>query len=216
MIKECDLCNLPAKMYCESDQASLCWNCDSKIHSANFLVAKHTRSLLCHLCQFPTSWTASGPKLGSTVSMCEVCVVSNGNRIIQRDQEEEEEEIEESQGGNEDEEDSVSDAENQVVPRQLNWSGCSSTKEEEEEEESTSSSSVRETAGVSLRKRMRDDEDLEETTSVHCFFKPLKDRKREELDLSTLCESDGDALVSSLRKFHHEILTGYVNTNLEL
>ncbi|KAF2305045.1 hypothetical protein GH714_001314 [Hevea brasiliensis] len=61
-------------MYCESDQANLCWDCDAKVHGANFLVAKHSRTLLCHLCQSFTPWTASGPKLSLTVSVCENCV----------------------------------------------------------------------------------------------------------------------------------------------
>ncbi|KAK3014362.1 hypothetical protein RJ639_009084 [Escallonia herrerae] len=47
-MKRCELCNSIARMYCESDQASLCWDCDARIHSANFLVAKHLRTLLCH------------------------------------------------------------------------------------------------------------------------------------------------------------------------
>ncbi|KAL3733665.1 hypothetical protein ACJRO7_023092 [Eucalyptus globulus] len=51
-------------MHCESDQASLCWGCDEKVHGANFLVAKHARALLCH---------ASGPRLGPTVLVFECC-----------------------------------------------------------------------------------------------------------------------------------------------
>nr|GMC70522.1 zinc finger protein CONSTANS-LIKE 1-like [Ipomoea batatas] len=60
-------------MYCESDQANLCWSCDSKVHSANFLVERHSRRLLCHVCQSPTAWSASGSRLGSMVSTCERC-----------------------------------------------------------------------------------------------------------------------------------------------
>ncbi|GMG98646.1 hypothetical protein Nepgr_000486 [Nepenthes gracilis] len=73
-MESCELCNSPARMYCESDQASLCWGCDSKVHGANFLAARHSRSLLCHLCQSPTPWSASGAELGLTVSVCERCV----------------------------------------------------------------------------------------------------------------------------------------------
>ncbi|KAK3032626.1 hypothetical protein RJ639_036586 [Escallonia herrerae] len=58
-MKRCELCNSIARMYCESDQASLCWDCDARIHSANFLVAKHLRTLLCHSCQSMTPWTGS-------------------------------------------------------------------------------------------------------------------------------------------------------------
>ncbi|XP_059661975.1 histone deacetylase HDT1-like [Cornus florida] len=72
-MKSCELCRFPARMYCESDLASLCWDCDAKVHSANFLVARHSRSLLCHVCQSPTAWSASGAKLGRTVSVCQSC-----------------------------------------------------------------------------------------------------------------------------------------------
>ncbi|XP_044497683.1 zinc finger protein CONSTANS-LIKE 4-like [Mangifera indica] len=77
-MKKCELCESPAKMYCESDEASLCWDCDAKVHGANFLVAKHSRTLLCHLCQSPTPWNGSGPKLGPTISACNVCVGDSG------------------------------------------------------------------------------------------------------------------------------------------
>ena len=73
-MKGCELCGCPARMYCESDQASLCWDCDGKVHGANFLVARHSRSLLCHVCRSPTPWRASGAKLGHTVSVCQRCV----------------------------------------------------------------------------------------------------------------------------------------------
>ncbi|GMP67026.1 hypothetical protein CsSME_00027152 [Camellia sinensis var. sinensis] len=73
-MKRCELCKLTARMFCDSDQANLCWDCDAKVHSANFLVARHSRSLLCHVCQSPTPWNASGAKLGPTVSVCEACV----------------------------------------------------------------------------------------------------------------------------------------------
>ncbi|KAI7743223.1 hypothetical protein M8C21_002765 [Ambrosia artemisiifolia] len=73
-MKSCELCKSPAKIYCDSDQASLCWTCDTKVHSANFLVARHSRTLLCRHCQSPTPWTAAGDKLSpSAVSVCEKC-----------------------------------------------------------------------------------------------------------------------------------------------
>ncbi|CAL1352755.1 unnamed protein product [Linum trigynum] len=79
-MKECELCQAGggARVFCESDQASLCWDCDEKVHGANFLVAKHSRILLCHVCHFPTPWTASGPKLGHTVSFCDSCFSLHG------------------------------------------------------------------------------------------------------------------------------------------
>ncbi|XP_059662580.1 zinc finger protein CONSTANS-LIKE 4-like [Cornus florida] len=75
-MKGCELCRFPARMYCDADGASLCWGCDEKVHSANFLVAKHSRNLVCHVCQSPTPWKASGPKLTptTTLSVCHTCV----------------------------------------------------------------------------------------------------------------------------------------------
>ncbi|KAF3443782.1 hypothetical protein FNV43_RR13472 [Rhamnella rubrinervis] len=176
-MKKCELCKGLARTYCESDQASLCWTCDVKVHGANFLVARHSRSVLCHACQAPTPWKASGTELGVTVSVCESCVVGVRNR----------DEEEESQGGNDDEietedddrnEDDVYDdededeeevggddeeAENQVVP----WSCTSTTppppaaSSSSSEEESVSrfnngGGEVSETATVFSLKRMRD------------------------------------------------------------
>ncbi|KAJ6925625.1 hypothetical protein NC651_010124 [Populus alba x Populus x berolinensis] len=79
-MKRCELCDSLAKMYCESDQASLCWDCDANVHSANFLVAKHSRTLLCHVCQSLTPWTGTGPKLGPTLSVCDNCVNNSSSR----------------------------------------------------------------------------------------------------------------------------------------
>ncbi|KAF5755909.1 putative transcription factor interactor and regulator Znf-B family [Helianthus annuus] len=77
-MKRCELCKSTARIYCESDRASLCWTCDSKVHSANFLVTRHSRSLLCRVCQSVTPWTASGEKLcRSTASVCGRCDVED-------------------------------------------------------------------------------------------------------------------------------------------
>lgn len=89
-MKNCELCNGFARIYCESDHANLCWDCDLKVHSANFLVAKHSRTLLCNVCQSPTVWSAAGAKIGRTVSVCDKCVNDEGNS---REEEEEQEEI---------------------------------------------------------------------------------------------------------------------------
>ncbi|KAL4279737.1 hypothetical protein GQ457_03G023730 [Hibiscus cannabinus] len=59
-MKKCGLCGQLARLQCESDKANLCWDCDFKVHGPNFLVANHTRTLLCHACQNPTPWLASG------------------------------------------------------------------------------------------------------------------------------------------------------------
>ncbi|CAL9174155.1 unnamed protein product [Musa hybrid cultivar] len=77
-VKQCELCDRPARMLCESDQASLCWECDARVHGANFLVARHTRCLLCRSCQSPTPWRAEGARLGPTVSVCERCAAADG------------------------------------------------------------------------------------------------------------------------------------------
>ncbi|GAA0167255.1 hypothetical protein LIER_22229 [Lithospermum erythrorhizon] len=77
-MKKCELCNsCVAKIFCESDKATLCWECDYRVHAANFLVAKHSRILLCHSCQSSTPWSCSGPKLPLTVTVCESCANSS-------------------------------------------------------------------------------------------------------------------------------------------
>ncbi|CAH8318100.1 unnamed protein product [Eruca vesicaria subsp. sativa] len=146
MGKKCDLCNGVARMYCESDQASLCWNCDAKVHGANFLVAKHTRCLLCSACQSPTPWKASGLRLGPTFSVCDSCValksaaggggggggvstdqsqeVNEGVQLRRRDDDgdsaesydDDEDEDEDEEYSDEDGEEDDEEAENQVVP----------------------------------------------------------------------------------------------------
>ncbi|CAN6552928.1 unnamed protein product [Malus baccata var. baccata] len=151
-MKKCELCDSAAKMYCESDQASLCWDCDVKVHGANFLVAKHSRTLLCQVCQSPTPWIGSGLKLCPTVSVCENCVNNNEGNHHQDEEEaeevEEEEEDDEEEDEDEDEEqddgDKDDDEDNQVVP----WS-CkppppvsSSSSSSREEECSSGSMSI--------------------------------------------------------------------------
>ncbi|KAI3795393.1 hypothetical protein L1987_38045 [Smallanthus sonchifolius] len=85
-MKRCELCKSMARVYCDSDRASLCWTCDAKVHSANFLVAKHSRTLLCALCQSPTPWTASGEKLWpSAASSCERCDEGVGGNKVETD-----------------------------------------------------------------------------------------------------------------------------------
>ncbi|OIW12078.1 hypothetical protein TanjilG_15318 [Lupinus angustifolius] len=108
MKKKCELCNFPATTFCDSDQATLCWNCDSKVHTANFLVARHTRTLLCHTCHSLTPWKASGATTGNAVSLCVGC--AGGTRIHG-------DEGEESEGDNGDELERLEeDGDNQVVP----------------------------------------------------------------------------------------------------
>lgn len=138
--KKCDLCDGVARMYCESDQASLCWNCDGKVHGANFLVAKHARCLLCTSCQSLTPWKATGLRLGPTFSVCESCVAlksaaagGGGVRFVSDDRSQEingsehevdsaesydddEDEDEDEEYSSEDEDVEEEEAENQVVP----------------------------------------------------------------------------------------------------
>ncbi|CAN0921724.1 B-box zinc finger protein 32 [Linum grandiflorum] len=85
-MKNCELCKSPARTYCKSDD-SLCWSCDAKVHEANFLVVRHSRTLLCQLCQSATPWQAAGSKLGNTISFCLHC--ANGdttNEFSNRDE----------------------------------------------------------------------------------------------------------------------------------
>nr|XP_043628550.1 zinc finger protein CONSTANS-LIKE 2-like [Erigeron canadensis] len=129
MKKKCELCSLSAQIYCQSDNASLCYTCDQTVHSANFLVAKHSRTLLCTHCQSLTPWTASGLNLGQTKTTCANCQQqqqSDSSHHIQNDVVEEENddnnntEYDETDDVTEDDEEvsssDESDAENQVVP----------------------------------------------------------------------------------------------------
>ncbi|XP_073307233.1 zinc finger protein CONSTANS-LIKE 7-like [Primulina huaijiensis] len=110
-MKKCELCESAARVYCGSDQASLCWDCDSMVHSANFIVSKHTRTLLCHSCQSPTPWTGSGSKLDPTVSVCESCFTHDlANPSSTSD---------DSDGSHEHHDDDDDHTENQVVPLSL-------------------------------------------------------------------------------------------------
>lgn len=143
-MRTCELCESVARMYCESDQANLCWRCDEKVHRANFLVAKHSRSLLCHVCQSLTAWKASGPKLSPTVSVCDSCVTSahgeaHDNELVKPENKQSERTTDEDDDGeydddydddDDDDDDEYDDLdvdydeeddENQVVP----WSGDS-------------------------------------------------------------------------------------------
>ncbi|KAA8526456.1 hypothetical protein F0562_008341 [Nyssa sinensis] len=217
-------------MFCESDQASLCWDCDAEVHSANFLVARHSRSLLCHACQSPTAWSASGSKLGRTVSVCNSC--AEGCEGMKDDRGGGEEE---SQGGNDDEIDAEDDYEgddddeddddddelsgddedgdNQVVP----WSstpppaanlhseddlGCSSS----QRDNSTPSEAVaaRPTGGG-------------EATFVDSLMRPLKTRRTEPNSSSIVrCEPAGPrsaSIVESLKRFHQQDMTSGNNAS---
>lgn len=118
-MKKCELCNSVARMYCDSDQASLCWDCDARVHTANFLVAKHSRILLCHVCQSPTPWTASGPRLAPVVSVCPRCDNTNGTAAVTGDRHSEndrEDDDDDDDQSDRDDNDDDDDEDNQVVP----------------------------------------------------------------------------------------------------
>ncbi|XP_017978753.1 PREDICTED: zinc finger protein CONSTANS-LIKE 4 isoform X1 [Theobroma cacao] len=181
-MKKCELCNSLAKMYCESDLAILCWDCDSRVHGANFLVAKHLRTLLCHLCQSPTPWNGSGPKLGPTVSVCDNCVNRNACREESNNEEthdEEDEDDDDDLDGEDDSEDddgdNGDDEENQVVP----WSSTPPDSSSSTSEEcSTRYCSVQEGTSQSRTvlslKRMRETEEpaSRQADDPGCSFSP--------------------------------------------
>ncbi|KAK8527337.1 hypothetical protein V6N12_054555 [Hibiscus sabdariffa] len=161
-MRKCELCRGLARMHCESDQANLCWDCDIKVHGANFLVAKHTRTLLCHVCQNPTPWLASGHHLTPALSVCESCVANNDNTCQLMEDSEDSSEVgydeqeEEDEDYHDDDDEEEEDAENQVVP----WSGDSSsfsmTKPMVSSDSSSSSTEGGGGDGAGLRlKRMR-------------------------------------------------------------
>ncbi|XP_009630350.1 B-box domain protein 30-like [Nicotiana tabacum] len=47
----CELCSSEASVYCQADDAYLCWKCDKWVHGANFLAQRHVRCLLCGVCR---------------------------------------------------------------------------------------------------------------------------------------------------------------------
>ncbi|KAH7544236.1 hypothetical protein JRO89_XS15G0134000 [Xanthoceras sorbifolium] len=196
-------------MYCESDQASLCWDCDEKVHRANFLVAKHSRSLLCHVCQSLTPWKASGAKLGPTVSVCDACVAAaaqckarDGTGVVRRENQSErsdgggdvneavddyddvegdyDDDDEDDDDDEEEEFDLDEDDENQVVP----WSGESQSPPPVSCSSSNSSRSEEE---VSLLRR-RDFADLYSDDEIGCSSSHMDSRAtaNEEANTSTV------------------------------
>lgn len=210
-MKSCELCKSSARIYCESDQASLCWSCDAKVHSANFLVARHSRSLLCRFCQSPTPWTASGEKLGpSTASVCEKCVVDGTS--------DEDEDIEESHGGNDDDDDDEYDGDedgeneldfedeedgddNQVVPL------CSTPPP------AASSSSSEEFSygdrGVLVKRKRENVADLSSEDDVDCSSVQKNHRiatgasEGHRATLHQFFPSNSEAIVERLKSFRH-------------
>ncbi|KAL7608102.1 hypothetical protein Lser_V15G11244 [Lactuca serriola] len=204
-MKSCELCKSMARIYCESDQASLCWSCDSKVHSANFLVARHSRSLLCRVCQSPTPWTASGEKLGpSTASVCEKCVVDATS--------DDDEDREESQGGNNDDDDEYDgdeDDENeldmededgddfQVVPLSSTPPPAASSSSSEEFSNSD--------RGILMKRKRENVADLSSEDDVDCSSVQKNQRTAEgnRVTLHQFFPSSSEAIVERLKNFRH-------------
>nr|CAD1819208.1 unnamed protein product [Ananas comosus var. bracteatus] len=175
-MKKCELCDGVARMYCDSDEAHLCGGCDAKVHGANFLVARHTRALLCRTCQSPTPWRAAGARLGPAVSVCERCLIrgrgggGGGGGGGEEGAEERGGEVEEAA-----EEVAEEEGENQVVPWALTPPPPPLTEE-------TSSSSISDAGG----------EGDEESTRI-CNHRSMNKRMRHCSDL----DSQDDLLPSS-------------------
>ncbi|KAL3825017.1 hypothetical protein ACJIZ3_021046 [Penstemon smallii] len=66
--RACELCNEDAAVYCPSDSAFLCINCDAKVHEANFLVARHIRHAVCFNRNNVTGNIISGAGFHSTAT----------------------------------------------------------------------------------------------------------------------------------------------------
>lgn len=119
-MKSCELCTQPARVHCDADAANLCWECDKRVHCANFLVARHSRHLLCRSCQATTPWTAVGSELGRrTMSVCHDCTTfwwRKHHRMRRNGEEEEEEESEGENNNGDGEGEYEEDGANQMVP----------------------------------------------------------------------------------------------------
>ncbi|KAL4271506.1 hypothetical protein GQ457_13G018800 [Hibiscus cannabinus] len=73
----CELCKEEASVYCSADSAFLCWNCDYKVHHANFLVSRHLRRILCTKCKsFCQSEHLWGLHSQSSHHLCKACCSS--------------------------------------------------------------------------------------------------------------------------------------------
>ena len=128
--ESCELCHMPASTYCESDRARLCWECDTKVHKANFLVTKHSRILLCHICQNSTPWSASGSTLPPSFSFCVSCSSNSSHHLDDDDDDGDYEEEEEVDSSHDDDEEEDDDGDIQVVPLTSNSSSVPSSAED--------------------------------------------------------------------------------------
>ncbi|XP_058068140.1 B-box zinc finger protein 32-like [Magnolia sinica] len=75
----CELCNGRASLYCESDSAFLCFDCDRTVHEANFLVARHVRRIVCRRCGQFDGDCISGVGSRQIRPICRPCVEETGD-----------------------------------------------------------------------------------------------------------------------------------------
>ncbi|XP_042496935.1 B-box zinc finger protein 32 [Macadamia integrifolia] len=69
----CELCDGEASVYCSSDSAFLCWDCDARVHGANFLVGRHVRRTVCSKCKAFDGNHISGVGFRPVRSICRLC-----------------------------------------------------------------------------------------------------------------------------------------------
>ncbi|CAL0328965.1 unnamed protein product [Lupinus luteus] len=67
----CEFCGIiRAMVYCKSDSARLCMNCDVSVHGANSLSYRHSRSILCNKCNSQTGIVYC---MDEKMSLCQSC-----------------------------------------------------------------------------------------------------------------------------------------------
>ncbi|KAK4837380.1 hypothetical protein QYF36_005009 [Acer negundo] len=69
----CELCGRQASIYCDSDCAFLCRSCDTAVHQANFLVARHLRHSLCFKCNSLAGIYVSAGTESPRQPLCKSC-----------------------------------------------------------------------------------------------------------------------------------------------
>ncbi|XP_038900762.1 zinc finger protein CONSTANS-LIKE 12 isoform X2 [Benincasa hispida] len=73
----CEFCGVVrAVVYCKSDSARLCLQCDGRVHSANSLSRRHLRSLLCDKCNAQPAIVRC---MDDKLSLCQGCDWNNAN-----------------------------------------------------------------------------------------------------------------------------------------
>ncbi|KAL2516142.1 B-box zinc finger protein 32 [Forsythia ovata] len=81
-LRVCELCNADAAVYCSSDSAFLCRSCDSKVHQANFLVARHVRQPVCSECKGVIGDSGAVVGFNPFSSMCHCSPATAGNDLV--------------------------------------------------------------------------------------------------------------------------------------